>query len=98
MSIPKEARKTAHYWYGGGKELVVFFHNRHGYVRDGKTGELPVCPERGVPYRYPGEVPSVISLTKRWGFITDTQCPKRAGMETANGHSFNQNHQLSSHW
>lgn len=57
MSIPKEARKVAHYWYGGGQELVVFFHKRHGFVRDGKTGEFPVCPERGVPYRYPGEGP-----------------------------------------
>lgn len=46
-------RKVAHYFYDGGKELVVFVENRVVTIQD-QHGQDPICPIRRVRYPYPG--------------------------------------------
>lgn len=53
--VPTEARKVAHYWYSDGNELAVYVTSRAYYVRDGVTGDYPLCPVRHVPHPHPAE-------------------------------------------
>lgn len=41
IAVPPIARKLAHYWYDGGKEIIVYAKDRNIFVRD-QHGEMVV--------------------------------------------------------